>query len=144
MTFLTDSQFSAKDLVDIILKLADQINFYWNFYVIANIAMLGWLLSLNANPDWQLKAAVSIAFIIFIALNITALIRSYIFLQAALLEFKAMDLSFRTINLPNQISRLSFSGYKYRLWVTHTVVDVFMIAILWSDKLQNALRIVDK
>ena len=32
-------------LVELALALDDKSSFYWNFYVVANIAILGWILS---------------------------------------------------------------------------------------------------
>lgn len=143
MTSSTNGHISLTDLSELILKLADQINFYWNFYVVVNIAILGWILSLNNNPAWPLKTVASAAFLVFLALNITALLRSYIFLQAASLEFKAIavEFPFKTSDLPDRISRLSFAGYKYKIWITHAIADIGMLSILWSDKLQDTLRI---
>lgn len=145
MNVLNDNHLSPKNLADFILKLAEQINFHWNFYVVSNVAIIGWLLSLNNNPPLSLKILASVVIAIFFALNLTGLLRNYIFLQAALLEFKSIvnEVQFKTRDLPQRINNLSFDGYKCRLWLTHAVVNIGVIAVLWSDKLQDALRIAD-
>jgi hypothetical protein len=34
-----------KDILNVVFKLTDYLNFLWNFYVVFNVAVIGWLFS---------------------------------------------------------------------------------------------------
>jgi hypothetical protein len=38
---------SVKEVADLLFAARGRIDFYWNFYVVAVIAVIGWLLSLK-------------------------------------------------------------------------------------------------
>lgn len=128
-----------KDIADMLLKIADSINFLWNFYAFGTIAIVSWLLSLKRNLNWQLKLLLSLGFLCFVTMNLTALLRSYTFADSLRLELQAnIDQStFKTQGLYELTKGLSFSRQIWIAWGIHIFVDSGVLVIVWSNRVRS-------
>ena len=76
------------DAIAIAFKLHDGINFYWNFYVPACIAILGWVFARKDPWPLEKRVAISILFIGFTAFNLIGLFKTYTALEAVIGELQ--------------------------------------------------------
>ena len=58
-----------KYLIDLGLKLQDQSSFYWNFLVVGQIAVVGWILERGAKLSRLQRGAIALVFGIFLLMN---------------------------------------------------------------------------
>jgi hypothetical protein len=119
------------DLLDLFRSAADLVNFYWNFYVIGIVAVLGWLFSLKRALTRRQKIILTTVYVGFIALNLLALVNSYRFMEAARLDALG-KISVRTLpNLRQMLVSTSFAEQQWMGWIVHGVVDAAVIAAIW-------------
>jgi hypothetical protein len=88
-----------KDVLNIVFKLTDYLNFLWNFYVVFNVAVIGWLFSSSSTPwAWQKKLIVAIIYVFFVCGSITVIRRTYQLLFSALEELSSAstEIDFRS------------------------------------------------
>lgn len=64
---------TLRDAVDLLLAARGRIDFYWNFYAVVVIAVIGWLVSLRKTLTTAMKVLVSIAYVIAAAMNLLGL-----------------------------------------------------------------------
>ena len=132
-----------KDIINIVMKLSDSVNFYWNFYVVGVIAIIGWLISLKEHIKWQIKLLVSIGFLFFIILNIHGLLGSYTLLEASINELQESvnPSTFKTDKIFHTIKNISFSYYPQAVLGIHVVIDSGIFIAIWSNKVWSTLRL---
>ncbi len=74
---------TIKDRFDLYLHFRDKVLFFWNWYTVGMIAVVGWMLTTEKVFSWYLKVIISFVFLTFIGMNISGLIRSYELLSAS-------------------------------------------------------------
>ncbi len=130
------------EIADLFVTAVDTTNFFWNFYVVGIVAIVGWLFSLSRSLDVQLKIVVSVGFLLFIGMNLQALTSTYLFLSAIVEEMQAVITkdTFRTDGLGMLIDQLSYDGRIWLTWGIHAVMDTAILYCIWSDRLWQKVR----
>ncbi len=72
-----------KERIDLCLRLQDRIYFFWNWYIVGLIAIVGWILTTDNVCSPHFKVILSFAFLTFIGMNISGLLRAYKLFGAA-------------------------------------------------------------
>jgi hypothetical protein len=72
------------EIVQIALSISEQIDFLWNFYVTACAVFLGWLFSTKIEWDADKQRSVIILFLMFAAVNLSAIYNEYSLFEIAL------------------------------------------------------------
>ncbi|WP_019028288.1 hypothetical protein [Colwellia piezophila] len=72
------------ELAQIALSISEQIDFLWNFYVAACGILLGWLFSSKIEWNHDKQRAVTILFLMFAVVNLSAIYNAYSLLEAAM------------------------------------------------------------
>jgi len=105
---------SLKDVSDLLLKINDSINFYWNFYIVSMVTLTTVYLSHGQLLSHSVKVFLTIGLLCFFLMNLTALCRCYTFLFAVSIELKEMATpgNFRSNSLYDQLRKLSFVNRK--------------------------------
>ena len=73
---------SIRDVADLLFAARERVDFYWNFYVVVVIAVIGWLVSLKKTLTRSMKLLVSVAYVIAAVMNYVGLYGSYTFAEA--------------------------------------------------------------
>lgn len=73
---------SVKEVADLLFAARERIDFYWNFYVVVVVAVIGWLVSLKKTLTIPMKLLVSVAFLIAAGMNLVGLYSAYTFAEA--------------------------------------------------------------
>ncbi len=120
------------DAIDIAFKLHDGINFYWNFYVPACVAILGWVFS--RKDPWPLikRVAISTLFIGFTAFNLIGLTKTYTALDAVIGELTcAADTPGLSQTVLKAVTRrLDMGPWRWGL-AFHIFVDLVMLYFIF-------------
>jgi hypothetical protein len=131
--------FTFKDAMDVALRLGDNVNSLWNFYLTVQLALVGALLAISLRLKTGQKIVATIAFLIFVIVNWTGLMQQYYLLNAAIAELK---LQVYTVDLKNDslkaiIHNVDFSN---RYWVTtvaHAISDIIVLCLIWFNRLRT-------
>ncbi|MEY8214903.1 MAG: hypothetical protein RPR97_10550 [Colwellia sp.] len=68
---------TESEMINIALRISEQIDFLWNFYVTACAILLGWIFSSRIKWDYDRQRTVIILFILFAAVNLSAIYNEY-------------------------------------------------------------------
>ena len=71
-----DNSLNLKDLCDLVLNSNNEINWYWNFYVVSLIALLTFLGSKKFKLNKKEKTLLITLFCVFTVMNLMALINT--------------------------------------------------------------------
>ena len=78
-----------KDIADLFVTATGRIEWYWNFYVVMVIALVGWLVSKDNPLTHQLKVTITIGYVVFVLMNLYGLWGSYTFTEALRMDLLA-------------------------------------------------------
>ena len=122
---------SIQDVAELLFAARERIDFYWNFYAVVVIAVIGWLVSIKKTLTVSRKVLVSIAFSVAAIMNFVGLYAAYTFAEALrtdLLRFAA--------TAPLTDTRLLLEQHSYRaqrlvaFWV-HLVIGITILLVIW-------------
>ena len=126
-----------KDVADLLVAARERIDFYWNFYVVVVIAVIGWLVSLKKTLTLSMKVLVSVAFLVAAAMNLLALYNSYTFAEAL-----RTDLLRMAATTPLTDTRLLLEQHSYltqrlvAFWI-HLAVGATILLVVWFARLSE-------
>jgi hypothetical protein len=104
----TGADITIKEVADLLFAARERIDFYWNFYVVVVIAVIGWLVSVNKTLTRSMKVLVSVAYLIAAIANLLGLYGSYTFAEAL-----RTDLLRMAATSPLTDTRLILEQYSY-------------------------------
>jgi hypothetical protein len=122
---------TIKDVADLLFAARERIDFYWNFYVVVVVAVIGWLVSLKKTLTVAMKALVSVVYFIAAATNLVGLYSAYTFAEALRTDLLRMA---ATAPLPD--TRLLLAQHSYlpqrlaAFWI-HLVVGMAILLTVW-------------
>jgi hypothetical protein len=122
---------TIRDVADLLFAARGRIDFYWNFYVVVVIAVIGWLVSLKRTLTLSMKLLVSIAYVIAAAMNLLGLYSSY-----TLAEALRTDLLRMAATTPLTDTLLVLEGHSYltqrlvAFWI-HLAVGATILLVVW-------------
>ena len=127
----TEAVITVKDVAELLFAARERIDFYWNFYVVVVIAVIGWLVSLKKRLTVSMKVLVSVAYLIAATMNLLGLYSSYTFAEAL-----RTDLLRMTATTPLTETRLLLEQYSYlqqRLAALgiHLAVGATILFVVW-------------
>ena len=123
------------DVFELFFKLLNGVGFYWNFYVVGVLAIIGWILSADSPPATEIRAVVTGGFVFFIAYNLFALRWRYEWLDLITSELKqrVSPCIFKEQALCDRVEKLSFGFSNHYALGIHAMVDVALVCLVWSD-----------
>ena len=123
-----------KDILSIAFKLTDYLNFQWNFYVVFNLAIIGWLFSSSQDPwSWQKKLIVSAFYLFFVLISIVLIRSTFWSLLAAVdeLALASNEVEFRSEKWSGLL-RISKPFNKELAITFHITADLIVLLAIWT------------
>jgi hypothetical protein len=130
----------TKEVVDLLVTAIDKIEFYWNFYVVLLIALMGWLVSAKKPLSVSLKSLITVGFLIFVAMNMAGLYGSYTFAEALRTDLLAMDQAKGLLHTYTILERHSFLPQRTATFWIHLVVGLAVLAVVWLGGFGGSVR----
>jgi hypothetical protein len=120
-----------KDAIDLLFAARERIDFYWNFYVVVVIAVVGWIVTRKEPLTRSTRILVTVAYLIAAATNLVGLYGSYTFAEAL-----RQDLLRMTAGSPLGETRLALGQHSYatqRFWafIVHLGVATTLLLVVW-------------
>ena len=135
----TGADITIKEVADLLFAARARIDFYWNFYVVVVIAVIGWLVSLKKTLTLSMKALVTVAYLIAAVMNFLGLYGSYAFAEALRTDLLGM-----VATAPSLTStRLLLEQHSYltqrltAFWI-HLVVGATILVVIWFARFSES------
>jgi hypothetical protein len=119
------------DVANLLFAARERIDFYWNFYVVVVIAVIGWLVSLKKMLTRPMKVLVSAAFVIASLLKFLGLYSSYTFAEALRLDMLRLSASTPLTDTRIFLEQHSYASQQVAAIVTHLVVGAMILFVVW-------------
>jgi hypothetical protein len=127
-------------MLELALKIHEQILDFWKFFVPSAIALLGWIFSRKDTWPITQRFAVAIAFVGFAVFNFYGLLHSYETLEIFVSELRASNgLPGFSVNAFEAIVTRLDMGWGWKIGMAfHLVVDfiVLYFILIWSKRTQ--------
>jgi hypothetical protein len=124
----------AKDVAQLFIAATDKIQFYWNFYVVMLIALIGWLVSTKSTLTISLKLLLTVGYLVFVAMNIVGLVGSYTFAEALRNDLLTMDGAKALLHTHKVLEAHSFMQQRVAaIWI-HAIVGVAVLLVIWFGR----------
>jgi hypothetical protein len=128
---------NIKDVADLLFAARGRIDFYWNFYIVVVIGVIGWLVSLKKRLTLPMKVLVSVVFLIAAATNFVGLYSSYMLAEALRTDLLRMA---ATTSLPDTRQILEQHSYLPQRWTAlliHIAVGVPVLLVVWFARFSD-------
>jgi hypothetical protein len=122
---------NAKDVVDLLITAMDKIAFYWNFYVVLLIALIGWLVAAKKPLSVALKSLITVGFLTFVSMNIIGLYGAYTFAEALRTDLLAMGDAKALVHTYAILEGHSFLPQRTATFWIHLVVGLAVLGVVW-------------
>ena len=132
-----DAVISVKDVAGLLFAARERIDFYWNFYVVVVVAVVGWLVSLKKRLTVPMKVLVSVVYLIAATMNFVGLYSAYTFAEAL-----RTDLLRMVAGTPLKETRLILDQHSYiahrwgALWA-HIALGVPILLAVWFARFSD-------
>ncbi len=140
-----------KDVAQLFVTATARVEFYWNFYVVMLLALVGWMFASKKPFTTHLKLLITTGYIIFVCMNLIGLWGSYTFAEALredLLDIAGLkpgDLKNTLASLkPGQLkntlailSEHSFLEQRSTALVIHMVLGAVVLLVVWFGRFED-------
>jgi hypothetical protein len=134
---------TVNDVADLLFAARERVDFYWNFFVVVVVAVIGWLVTLKRPLPLASRAVVSVVYLIAAATNLFGLSSSY-----ALAEALRTDLLRLAAASPLADTRAILEQHSYlahrtaAIWI-HAIVAAAILSALWLARTGETAEIDD-
>lgn len=124
-------------LVELALALDDKSSFYWNFYVVANIAILGWILSNGHKILSKARIVGILGYLLFTGMNYIALYGNYALYDIVVADIRSVSTTIANasktcppLEIMSTSQEMPYSRWKIKLFGGHVSSDILMICFI--------------
>src|SRR5687768_2529279 len=122
---------SIKDTIDLLFAARERIDFYWNFYVVVVIAIVGWIATRKEPLTRPTKWLVTIAYVVAAATNVAGLYASYALAEALRTDILRITVGSSLIDTRAILVRHSYPSQRVAALTVHVTVGVTLLTVLW-------------
>jgi hypothetical protein len=125
---------TVNELADLLIAARGRIDFYWNFYAVMVIAIIGWLVSPKRHLTIPMKALVTVAYVLASAANLMGLSSAY-----TLADALRKDLLRIAAGSPLSDTRIVLEQHSYLMHQTaatwlHVALGLTVLIAVWSAR----------
>jgi hypothetical protein len=130
----TGAAISAKDVADLLFAARERIDFYWNFYAVVVVAVIGWLVSLKKTLTAPMKALVSVAFLVAAGMNLLGLYGAYTFAEALRTDLLRMAAATPLADTRLLLEQHSYLAQRMAAIGIHVTVGAAILLVIWFGR----------
>ena len=127
----TGADITIKDVADLLFALRERIDFYWNFYVVVVIAVIGWLVSVKLTLTRPMKVLVSVAYLTAAVANFVGLYSSYTFAEALRTDLLRMTATTLLTDTHLILEQHSYLAQRQAAFWTHLIIGATILLVVW-------------
>jgi hypothetical protein len=122
---------SIKDVVDLLFAARERIDFYWNFYVVVVIAVVGWIVTRKEPLATPAKILVTVAYIVAAATNLAGLYASYGVAEALRTDVLRMTAGSPLTDTRTILAAHSYLSQRIVAILAHAAVGATILLVIW-------------
>lgn len=122
---------SIKDAIDLLFAARERVDFYWNFYVVVVIAVVGWIVTRKEPLTRSTRILVSVAYLIAAATNLVGLYGSYTLAEALRDDILRMTAASPLTDTRLVLAEHSYSSQRLSAIAVHLGVGAAILAVVW-------------
>jgi hypothetical protein len=122
---------TIKEVADLLFAARERIDFYWNFYVVVVIAVIGWIVSLKKTLSLSMKLLVTVAYAIAALMNLLGLYSSYTLAEALRLDLLRLTTSTNLTDTTQFLQQHSYLPQRLTAIVIHLVIGATILLVVW-------------
>jgi hypothetical protein len=127
---------SIKDAVDLLFASRERIDFYWNFYVVVVVAVIGWIVTRKEPLTTSTRILVSVAYIIAAVTNLLGLYASYTVSEALRTDVLRMTAGSPLTDTRIILAQHSYLSQRIGALLVHAAVGATILLVLWRGSPQ--------
>jgi hypothetical protein len=136
---------SIKEAIDLLFAARERIDFYWNFYVVVVIAVVGWIVTRKEPLTRSTKILVTVAYLIAAATNLLGLYGSYAFAEALRTDLLRMTAGSPLTDTRALLDQHSYVSQRLSAFAVHLGVGATVLLVLWlGGRGSNGKEITDR
>ena len=128
---------NIKDVADLLFAARERIDFYWNFYVVVVIAIIGWLVSYKKTLTPAMKLLVSVAYLIAAVLNYLGLYGSYTIAEALRTDLLRMVATTPLTDTHVFLEQHSYLPQRLVAFGVHLALGAAILSVVWFARLSE-------
>jgi hypothetical protein len=123
----------TRDLAQLFVTATARVEFYWNFYTGALLALIGWLVSKNLAVAQELKLLITVGYLAFVLMNVMGLWGAYTFAEALRKDvLMSVNNTPHTVHNTQQVlAKGSLEKQKWRALAIHVVLGAVVLLSVW-------------
>ena len=132
-----------KEIADLFITAVGKVEFYWNFYTVTLLALIGWLISTKMVLGFRLKLLITVGYLFFVLMNLIGLWGSYSFAEAL-----RLDLLEAAKNIPCKLNKVanaqkllsqqrSFDFQMTLAIIIHFILAILILSVVWFGLLKQ-------
>jgi hypothetical protein len=122
---------SIKEIIDLLLAARERIDFYWNFYVVVVVAVVGWIVTRKERLTRTNRILVTVAYAIASAANLIGLYGSYTFAEALRRDLLSLTAGSPLTNTRAVLVEHSYASQRIWAFVVHLGVGGSLLLAVW-------------
>lgn len=126
-----------KDVADLFIMAINKVEFYWNFYVVMLIALIGWLISTKNPLSTSLKFLITAGYALFAMMNIVGLYSSYTLAEALRNDLLEMEGAKALVHVYGVFQSLSFIQQRTAVFWIHIIVGLAVLSAVWLGRFER-------
>ncbi|EKU96792.1 hypothetical protein Lepto7375DRAFT_0706 [Leptolyngbya sp. PCC 7375] len=125
-----------KDIAELLITMTGKVEFYWDFFTIMVLALIGWVVSTNKVFTRRLKFLIAVGYLIFAFMNLLGLWSSYSFAEALRLDLLSVAQTTPDTLKNTQVvlSQWSFGSQKIFAIFIHFILAILVLSVVWSGR----------
>jgi uncharacterized membrane protein len=122
---------SIKDAIDLLFAARERIDFYWNFYVVVVVAVIGWIVTRKEPLTRPTRLLVTVAYVIASITNLVGLFGSYAFAEALRADILRMTAGSQLTNTRVVLGHHSYGSQRIWALAVHVGVGASILLVIW-------------
>jgi hypothetical protein len=126
---------TLRDVADLLFAGRERIDFYWNFYVIVVIAVIGWMVTIKKTLTTPIKVLVSVAFLIATATNLVGLYSAYTLAEALRTDLLRLGATSPLTDTRLVLEQHSYASHRTVALAVQLVIGAAVLFTIWFGRL---------
>ena len=122
---------SIKEIIDLLFAARERIDFYWNFYVVVVVAVVGWIVTRKERLTRSTRVLVTVAYVIASATNLVGLYGSYTFAEALRQDLLRLTAGSQLTSTRAVLVEHSYASQRFWAFVVHFGVGASLLVAVW-------------
>lgn len=122
---------SIKEAIDLLFAARERIDFYWNFYVVVVVVVVGWIVTRKEPMTRSTRILVTVAYLIAAATNLAGLYGSYAFAEALRSDILRMTAVSPLTDTRILLNQHSYGSQRISAFAVHLGVGATILLVVW-------------